>query len=105
MINRILEQGRANGLKFMSDCPTLVIYLFIWYWDDNPKHKQCARVFVVLSVDNIPTMVADGVSSKRKETHMVVYFSYKWPNIYHMPMKDTLDFVGNFRVNCNVSQN
>ena len=26
---RILEQGRTNGLKFTSDCPTLVVYLRI----------------------------------------------------------------------------
>jgi hypothetical protein len=26
---RILEQGRANGLKFTSDCPRLDIYLFL----------------------------------------------------------------------------
>ena len=27
---RILEQGRANKVKFTSDCPMLVIYLFIY---------------------------------------------------------------------------
>ena len=57
----------------------LVIYLFIWYWDDDPKHKQCARVFVVLSMDHIPIMDANGVSSKRKETHMVAYFHMGGP--------------------------
>jgi hypothetical protein len=25
----ILEQGRANGLKFTSDCPTLVFFSFL----------------------------------------------------------------------------
>ena len=28
-IKKILEQDKANKLKFTSDCPTLVIYLFI----------------------------------------------------------------------------
>jgi hypothetical protein len=27
---RILEQGRTNGHKFTLDCPTLVIYLFMY---------------------------------------------------------------------------
>ena len=27
---RILGQGRTNGLKFTSDCMTLLIYLFIY---------------------------------------------------------------------------
>lgn len=27
---RTLEQGRVNGLKFLSDCPTLVICLYYW---------------------------------------------------------------------------
>ena len=29
-IKRILKQGRANGLKFTSDCSMLVIYIFIY---------------------------------------------------------------------------